>query len=148
MEEIEAHQRNSPHITCYLTWKDLEKNLNELVGIDSSLQKQFATGMAKWREIFTCILDVVLFLAERNLPFRGSTIKLDEPNNGLFLGNLELLSRHNQVLEVHLNEVKKHQETETRMQAHYLSWRSLDEFIEECAKVVINAIIEEVKRAL
>ena len=63
--------------------------------------------MAKWREIFRCILDVVLFLAERNLPFRGSTIKLDDPNNGLFLGNLELLSRHNQVLKVHLNEVKK-----------------------------------------
>ena len=119
-----------------------------MVGIDSSLQKQFATEMAKWREIFRCILDVVLFLAERNLPFRGSTIKLDDPNNGLFLGNLELLSRHNQVLKVHLNEVKKHQETETRIQAHYLSWRSQNEFIEECAKVVINAIIEEVKRAL
>ena len=34
------------------------------------------------------------------------------------------------------------------MQAHYLSWCSQNEFIEECAKVVINAIIEEVKRAL
>ena len=37
-EKIEAHQRISHHITCYLTWKDLEKNLNELVGIDSSLR--------------------------------------------------------------------------------------------------------------
>lgn len=110
-EKVEAHQRNSHHIT----WKNLEKNLNELVGNDSSLQKHFATEMAKWREIFRCILDVVLFLAERNLPFRGSTIKLDDPNNGLFLVNLELLSRHNQVLKVHFNEVKKHQETETRM---------------------------------
>ena len=52
------------------------------------------------------------------------------------------------MLKVHLNEVKKHQETETRIQAHYLSWRSQNEFIEECVKVVINAIIEEVKRAL
>ena len=34
------------------------------------------------------------------------------------------------------------------MQAHYLSWLSQNEFIEECAKVVINAIIDEVKRAL
>ncbi len=104
--------------------------------------------MAKWREVFRCILDVVLFLSERNLPFRGSTIKLDDPNNGLFLGNLELLSGHNQVLKMHLNEVKKHQDTETRMQAHYLSWRSQNEFIEECATIVINAITDEVKRAL
>ena len=87
-------------------------------------------------------------MTKRNLPFRGSTIKLDDPSNGLFLGNLELLSRHNQVLRVHLNEVKKHQKTETRMQAHYLSWLSQNEFIEECGKVVINAIIEEVKTAL
>jgi hypothetical protein len=98
--------------------------------------------------LFRCILDVILFLSERNLPFRGSTIKLDDPNNGLFLGNLELLSGHNQVLKMHLNEVKKHQETETRMQAHYLSWRSQNEFIEECATIVINAITDEVKRAL
>ena len=34
------------------------------------------------------------------------------------------------------------------MQAHYLPWRSQNEFNEECAKVVINAIIEEVERAL
>ncbi len=65
-----------------------------------------------------------------------------------FLGNLELLRGHNQVLKMHLNEVKKHQETETRMQAHYLSWRSQNEFIEECATIVINTIIDEVKRAL
>ena len=75
-------------------------------------------------------------------------IKLDDPDNGRFLGNLEFLSRHNQVLKVHLNEVKKHQETETRMQAHCLSWPSQNEFIEECAKVVINVIIEKIKRAL
>ena len=98
--------------------------------------------------LFRCILDVVLFLSERNLPFRGSTIKLDDPNNGLFLGNLELLSGHNQVLKMHLNEVKKHQETETQMQTHYLSWRSQNEFIEECATTAMNAIIDEVKRAL
>ena len=147
-EKIEAHQRSSAHITCYLTWKDLEKSLNESVGIDNSLQKQYATEMRKWREVFRCILDVVLFLSERNLPFRGSTTKLDDPNNGLFLGNLELLSSHNQVLKMHLNEVKRNQETETQMRAHYLSWRSQNEFIQECAKIVINAIIDEVKRAL
>jgi hypothetical protein len=147
-EKIEAHQRSSAHITCYLTWKDLEKSLNESVGIDNSLQKQYATEIRKWQEVFRCILDVVLFLSERNLPFRGSTTKLDDPNNGLFLGNLELLSSHNQVLKMHLNEVKRNQETETRMQAHYLSWRSQNEFIQECANIVINAIIDEVKRAL
>ena len=34
------------------------------------------------------------------------------------------------------------------MQAHYLSPRSQNEFIDECSKVVLNAIVEEVKPAL
>ena len=34
------------------------------------------------------------------------------------------------------------------MQAHYLSPRSQNEFIDECCKVVLNAIVEEVKQAL
>ena len=34
------------------------------------------------------------------------------------------------------------------MQAHYLSPRSQNEFIDECSKVVLNTIGEEVKQAL
>lgn len=98
-EKIEAHQRNSA--TWHITSKERQKRLKELVGIDCSLQKQFDAEMARWREVFRCILDVILFMSERNLPFRGSTTKLDDPINGLFLRNLELLSGHNQVLKVH-----------------------------------------------
>ena len=75
-EKTEAHQRNSHHITCYLTWKDLEKNLNELVGIDSSLRKQFATEMAKWREIFRWILDESFSISWLHY----QVIQLDDPN--------------------------------------------------------------------
>ena len=57
-----------------------------------ALQKQIEAETAKWREILRCILDVTLFLAERNLPFRGCSSEIGEPDNGLFLGNLELLN--------------------------------------------------------
>ena len=87
-------------------------------------------------------------MSERQLLFRGSTTELNNPNNGLFLGNLELLSGHNTILKSHLVEVKKHQENNSRMQAHYLSPRSQNKFIDECSKVVLNAIVEEVKQAL
>ena len=115
------------------------------MGIDSALQKQLDAETAKWREIFRCILDVVLFLSERNLPFRGSSSKIGDSHNGLFLGTLELLSRHNKVLEVHLQDVKQHQDEQIRMQARYLSWRSQNEFIEECAKLVLGTILKEAK---
>ena len=112
------------------------------------LQSQFESEVSKWREIFLCILVVVLFLSERQLPFRGSTTECNNPSNGLFLGNLELLSGHNKILKSHLDEVKKYQESNSRMQAHYLSPRSQNEFIDECSEVVLNTIVEEVKQAL
>ena len=55
-----------------------------------------------------------------------------------------LLSKHNKVFELYLQEVKKHQDENCRMQAHYLSWYSQNEFIEECGKFVRQ---EEVKKA-
>ena len=102
--------------------------------------------VSKWREIFRCMLDVVLFLSERQLPFRGSTTELNNPNNGLFLANLELLSGHNRILKSHLDEVKK----TSRKQQPNASALSIATFtnIDECPKVVLNAIVEEVKQAL
>ena len=91
---------------------------------------------------------VVLFLSERQLPFPGSTTECNNPSNGLFLGNLELLSGHNKILTSHLDEVKKYHESNSRMQAHYLSPRSQNEFIDECSEVVLNTIVEEFKQAL
>ena len=32
-----------------------------------------------------CILDIVFFLAEHNLSFRGHSSKIGDPDNGLFL---------------------------------------------------------------
>ena len=91
----------------YITWKELEKTVLKTTGSDQQLQWQFESEVSKWHEIFRCILDVALFLSERQLSFRGSTTELNNPHNGLFLGNLELLSDHNQILKSHLDEVKK-----------------------------------------
>ena len=89
--------------------------------MDSAIQKQIDAETAKWKDILKCILDVVLYLAEHNLPFSGSSSKLCYRENGLFLGTLELLSKHNKILEMHLRNVKQHQSSQSRMQAHYLS---------------------------
>ena len=145
--KVEAHQRSSSHALCDITWKEFEKIVLKTTGIDQQLQWQFESEVSKLREIFRFILDIVLFLQERQLPFRGSSTELNNTNNGLFLGNLEVLSGHNQILKSHLDEVKKHQENSSR-KAHYLSPRSQNEFINECSKVVLNDIVEEVKQAL
>ena len=136
------------HVSRYLNWKCLEAAVKEKTGIDSAIQKQIDAEAAKWKEILKCILDVILFLAERNLPFRGSSSKVWDGDNGLFLGTLELLSKHNKLLEMHLRNVKQHQDSQRRMQAHYLSWTSQNEFIKACGKQVLDAVIAESKNAI
>mgnify|MGYP002804239480 CR=1 FL=1 len=44
----------------------------------------------------------------------------------------------------HLDRVRKHQERGERMQAHYLSWQSQNEFINLCAKKVLQEILSEI----
>ena len=74
--------------------------------------------------------------------------QVGDSNNGLFLGMLELLSKHNKVLEMHLRDVKQHQQMKGRMQAHYLSWTSQNELLSACGKQVLDAVIKESKNAL
>ncbi|XP_065903748.1 zinc finger MYM-type protein 1-like [Dysidea avara] len=147
-EQVKSHERNMLHVSRYLKWKCLEAALKKKTGIDAAMQRQIDEETAKWKEILKCILDVILFLAERNLPFRGSSNKIGDGDNGLFLGILELLSKHNKVLEMHLNNVKQHQISESRMQTHYLSWRSQNEFIEACSTQVLDALLAESKNAI
>ena len=68
---------------------------------------------------------------------------VEEDGNGNFLGALEMLSRHNEVLKSHLEEVGKSQQEGTRMKAHYLSPSSQNEFINECGQLVMDAVMEE-----
>ena len=67
------------------------------------------------------LLEATLYLAERNLPFGGSSSAVGDPDNGLFLGSLELIGNHDSIVNDHLGRVRKHQERGERMQAHYLS---------------------------
>ena len=101
-DRVQSHQRNSAHLSRYCEWKRLLESLKKHSGIDMALQKQIEAETTKWRKILKRILDVTLFLAERNLPFRGYSSKIGDPDNGLFLGTLGLLSQHNKVLQLHL----------------------------------------------
>ena len=45
-----------------------------------------------WRNVLERLIDIALFLSERNLAFRGSEEVLGSPHNGNFLGIFELLA--------------------------------------------------------
>ena len=91
-DKARAHEKSAAHKSNYLKWRDLIISLKESKGIDSLQQQQFVKEKERWRAIVRSLLEVTLYLAERNLPFRGSSSGVGDPENGLFLGSLELPS--------------------------------------------------------
>nr|XP_047139153.1 zinc finger MYM-type protein 1-like [Hydra vulgaris] len=144
----------SPNLTrpgvqsSLLSWNGATIHLKSQKSIEHQLEIQIVDETKRWKVILQCILDVTIFLASRNLAFRGSNQKLFKNGNGNFLGALELIARHNKTLQDHMHLIAKHQEEEKRMQAHYLSWKSQNEFIKECGKLVVREVIREIKKSI
>ena len=90
---------------------------------------------------------MTLFLGERGLAFRGKSQLVGDPKNGNFLGVLELIGRYDPIIGNHLAKVKESQTAHERLQVHYLSANSQNEFIQCCAQKVLDAILHEVESA-
>ena len=115
----------------------------------SAVEREIVTETERWRNILKRILDVILFLAERGLAFRGDEEKLGSVHNGNFLGFIEVLAKFDPVLDDHLKRVRRSQEDDQkRMQAHYLSNRSQNSFIQTCAERVRDKILEERQKSI
>ena len=93
------------------------------------------------------LIQVVFFLSERGLPFRGDSCRIGDKHNGLFLGVLEVIASYDSTLKGHLDKVRLSQEDNTRQQVHYLSPKSQNEFIKECSEKVLAKIKLEISDA-
>ncbi|XP_064077661.1 uncharacterized protein LOC135195332 [Macrobrachium nipponense] len=140
---IPKHEHTNYHKQCYLDWRQLEARLKEESGIDDQLQRSIQSEKSKWKLILKRIFDVVLTLGERGLSFQGESSMIGDTNNGNFLGIIELLSRFDPILQDHVSKVREAQKDGKRLQAHYLSYSSQNEFIQLCAEKVKDCILNE-----
>lgn len=146
-EKLPTHERSTSHKNSYIQWRELERRLNETSDIHSQLDSELASRTKYWKEIFQRLLSVVMFLGERGLAFRGTSERIGDPNNGNFLGLIELLSEFDPLLREHISKIKKAQEEGKRLQAHYLSKDSQNEFIQTCGARVRQKVLEERKKS-
>lgn len=140
---IPDHEQTNYHKQCYLEWRQLEARLKGESGIDDYVQRTFLSEKNKWKLILRRILDVVLTLGERGLSFQGDSAMIGDANNGNFLALIELLSRYDPILQEHVSKVREAQKKGKRLQAHYLSYSSQNEFIHICAEKVKEFILNE-----
>ncbi|XP_056640902.1 uncharacterized protein LOC130447881 [Diorhabda sublineata] len=129
-DRVKDHESNVNHVNNYVKWKELVITLKgKKSGIDDSLLKCIREEEEKRRRILTAVIDVILFLSERNLPFRGTNSTVDKDDCGIFLSTLKLLGRYNSDIKDHLDSLARAKESGKKLQAHYLSWRTQNDFL-------------------
>ena len=85
----------------------------------------------------------MIFCGQRSLSFLGTSKKIGDHDNGNFLGIIEVLSHWDLLLKSHVDKVKMAQDIGERLQAHYLSPDSQNEFISECSSMIRDQILLE-----
>lgn len=138
-ERLLVHETSPNHL------KSLESfnNLSNLRGrIDAELEKQIELSTKYWRKVLKRVIDVILFLSERSLSFRGDDEIIGSPNNGNFLGIVELLAKYDDFLKEHILKYGNCGSGRT----NYLSSTIYEELIEEIGKAVFQEIIQRIKK--
>ncbi|KAE8632662.1 hypothetical protein XENTR_v10001616 [Xenopus tropicalis] len=146
-KKLPEHEHSAQHRKNYWSWRCLQKSMGGH-GVDNDMQRTLAREAEKFTVLLERLLDVTLFLASRNLAFRGSSQRIGDIHNGNFLGILELVSHYDAELREHLDKVKRSQEKGKKLPAHYLSWGTQNEFINLCGQHVLNAILSERQEAI
>ena len=142
-DRIPDHEKSNAHKNCYLLWRELQRRLENDTGINIIIEENVSSEAEKWKKLLSRIIDVVIFLGQRGLAFRGSSLRIGDVDNGNFLGVLELLAHYDPIVEEHVTKVKVAQQKGERLQAHYLSPESQNEFISLCAARVRRCILDE-----
>ena len=123
-------------------WLEAETRLGNRCTIDALHQQRINDEKIRWHNVFQRLLAIVQFLAEHNMAFRGSSDKLHEPQNGNFLGLVQLIAKFDPVMQEHLRRMN-----DSEIHDHYLGKHIQNELVQLMGKKVKQTIIDRVKIA-
>ena len=92
-KKLKDHENGASHKKSFNQWLLLNEGINTQSTVDKQAMKIFLAERTFWRNVLERLIDIVIFLGERNLAFRGSDETLGSSQNGNFLGLFELLAR-------------------------------------------------------
>lgn len=139
-ETISGHESSKDHGQCMLDWKNF---LHKDSHVDKGISDTMELEVNYWREVLKQVVSAIRYLAERGLPFRGSDETFGSPNNGNYLGALELISEYDPFLKRYIDS----HANKGRGTASYLSKTICEEFIELMANKMVAHINDEMKKA-
>ena len=100
-EQITAHENSAGHRDAIIALRT-RKSMGATV--DAALVKQYQNEVEYGRELLKRLIDVIKFLCERGLAFRGKDELIGSAHNGNYLGILELLAEYDPFLAQHIQK--------------------------------------------
>ena len=141
-KKLKDHENGISHQECCTQWMLLAEGIRNSSTIDKREMNIFFNERRFWRNVLERLIDIALFLSERNLAFRGSEEVLGSPHNGNFLGIFELLARRDPILKELQDRIKN-----KNTKDHYLSPTIQNELIELLATEVEKENLQQLKLA-
>ena len=96
---IQTHENSEKHTNAMLTYLTRKRGYT----LTSKLEEQIKVEQQYWWHVMERIAAVICTLAERGLSFRGDNEQFGSPNNGNYLGLLELVAKFDPFLLAHIN---------------------------------------------
>ncbi|CAD0206693.1 unnamed protein product [Chrysodeixis includens] len=141
-EMLKTHENSTSHKKFYLSWIETELRLKIGKTIDCQEQYFIKKETTRWNNVLSRLMHITLYLAENNMAFRGNSDKLYTPNNGKFLGLVQLLAKFDPVMQEHLRLAMKGDIAD-----HYCGKDIQNELIELMGKKVKSEIISRAKKS-
>lgn len=139
-ETLKMHENSTLHKKFYCQWIEAEMRLKRGKTIDCEEQKLISRETLRWNNVLIRLMNITLYLAENNIAFRGTSDKLYTPNNGKFLGLVQLIGKFDPVMQEHLRLA-----TTGNISDHYCGKDIQNELIDLMGEKVRSEIVSRVK---
>lgn len=136
---VEHHEKSSGHRDCMLKYLIRRQGR----GLTQKLEEQIKTERDYWHHVLQRAIAVIRTLSERGLAFRGKNEKFGSPDNGNYMGLLELIAEFDPFLASHITKYGNAGSGITS----YLSKTTCDEIISLMSSRVLSAIVNEANTA-
>lgn len=137
---LQSHEQSVEHAESVQKWIECELRLKKEMTIDEKHKNLIEKEREHWRLVLKRIIQVIKFLAAHNIAFRGSSSKLYQSNNGIFLGLIEMIATFDPTMQEHIRRIKS-----SEIHDHYLGARIQNELIQLMSEKVREKIVSDIK---
>ncbi|XP_045067422.1 uncharacterized protein LOC121553274 [Coregonus clupeaformis] len=139
---LSSHEKSHDHLDSFQRWKELEIRLVSKQTIDAQAQRVIDGETLHWQQVLQRLIALMRVMATQNIALRGTTDRLNEPNNRNFLKFVEMLGIFDGIMKEHVRRV---QSKETHV--HYLGKRIQNEIIDMLAQEIQQTVCSDLKAA-